>query len=100
MGRDAQVEFIQANIAAFQFAQGWISQDAAAKKGAGVDKADAPEPRGATGSMSAGSMVGLQADPGSQRGVKQNGHANFTDELLLLIQKHTGASGENILSGA
>jgi hypothetical protein len=89
--RDAQVEFIQANIAAFQYAQGWINQDDAARKGAGVDKADQSEPRAATGSLGAGSMVGLQADPGSQR-ARANGHkTSFNDELFALIAKHTNA---------
>lgn len=42
--RDAQVEFLEAQTAAYQRDQGWIDQDAAAVKGAGVKKAVAPAP--------------------------------------------------------
>lgn len=43
--RDAQVELLNATIAAMKYDRGWISQDASAQDGAGVEKADAPEPR-------------------------------------------------------
>ena len=43
--RNAQVSAIEARVAREQYAAGWISQDEAAKRGAGVDAADVPEPR-------------------------------------------------------
>lgn len=75
--RDAQVENITAQLAAYQYAQGWIDQDAAAKKGAGVDKADQTEPRNA-GAKAPSNLVGGQPDPGSNRAAA-NGHLPHDD---------------------
>jgi hypothetical protein len=43
--RDAQADMTEATLASFQYLQGWISQDEAAKRGAKVEKSDVPEPR-------------------------------------------------------
>lgn len=80
--RDAQVENLQAQVAAYQYDRGWISQDAAALKGAGVAVADVPEPR--TGGNAPGNQVGGQPDPGSERGVpdvivRSNGHGQHIE---------------------
>lgn len=46
--RNAQVSEIEARVARAQYDAGWISQDEAARRGAGVEQADAPAPRAPT----------------------------------------------------
>lgn len=84
--RDAQVEQMQIKNAADRYDRGWISQDSAAQQGAGVEKADAPEPRTAS-SQAVGNdsnPMDDNPDPGSLREVELlgypplflNGHRN------------------------
>lgn len=60
--RDAQAERQRIANAREKYSAGWISQDQAAREGAGVDQADAPEPRAAAAAV--GALA--NAEPGSQ----------------------------------
>lgn len=87
--RDAQVDLLKATVAAFKYSQGWISQDQAAQQGAGLIKADAPEPRNTTTNTGAGNVANLQADPGSQREVSSNGTPALQGEIMRTFRRHT-----------
>ena len=65
--RDAQVDLLRATIARMKYDNGWLSQDQAAFEGAGVAEADVSEPRNASSFPKTGGVVGVQADPGSER---------------------------------
>ncbi len=58
--RDMQVAQSKANLAAYRYDRGWISQDDAAKEGADRDTADVPEPRQAAAAQ--------EVNPGSLDG--------------------------------
>jgi len=66
--RDAQVEALHIANARAQYDAGWTSQDEAAQRGAGKDKADAPTPRSSASTAPAATdAAAVQADPGSNR---------------------------------
>ncbi len=69
MLRDAQTEQLRITNAERKYWLGWVSQDAAALEGAGVEKADQPEPRrGQTPTGSgAPNAAGQNPEPGSNR---------------------------------
>lgn len=86
--RDAQVANLNAQVAAFQYAQGWISQDVAAQNGAGVAKADAPAPR-TSGTDVPSNAVGGQPDPGSER------HLSNVQLVPAMHQTHGATNGHH-----
>lgn len=69
--RDQQTARLQRENAAFAWAMGWISQDQAAFEGAGVEKADAEEPRALPRQFQAGGSSGADLmenpEPGDER---------------------------------
>lgn len=66
MMRDAQTDALKIKNARDKYEAGWISQDQAAKEGAGVDKADAEAPR--SHSVPSGDdLENLNPEPGANR---------------------------------
>lgn len=63
--RDAQAEALIIKNTREKYAAGWIGQDQAAQEGAGVDKADVPEPRAAIGTV--GDIATVNPEPGAKQ---------------------------------
>ena len=60
--RDAQVSEIETRVAREQYAAGWIGQDEAARRGAGVEVADLPEPRASIGPVAPAVPIAAPVD--------------------------------------
>lgn len=80
--RDAQTERLQVLNASTRYLAGWISQDQAAQQGAGVAKADVPEPR-APISQGAPPAPG-NPDLGANRARRGNRRSQATEKVIPL----------------
>ncbi len=79
--RDAQVDMLKAKVARYLYDCGYINQDEAAQRAAGLEKADVPEPRAADTPDGQGMNNDLQENPNPGEG-----RAAILQTLFSIVQ--------------
>lgn len=79
--RDAQAEMTEAELAAFQYKMGWISQDEAALRGAKVRESDEKQPRISLNASGSSASGGGTVPPALDNGVNKSVRVPTVGEL-------------------